>query len=109
MKLIALITTAAVAQDTIYTKPGEECNDIWRMESNIMNPWPERCQVYKTSNECNRYEMSEDGQTILSCDEPEACGTVSTPPKCFQYYKDSAVALGAGLGLGLALLVSSPL
>ena len=52
----------------------------------MMTPWPKYCQVYMTSNPCNKYEMSIDGKTILSCDIAEMCMTVMATPKCVQWY-----------------------
>ena len=84
MKTLALLLplAAGTSVNTMYITPGEECGDIWRNDYDILDPWPERCQVYKTSSPCGRYEMSEDGQTVLSCELPEMCAAVMTDPEC---------------------------
>ena len=110
MKTLSLLLTllATSKAEYLYETPGEECPDIWAEDSrNILDPWPERCQVYKITNECDRYEMSEDGQTILSCHVGTTCMAVYTEPECLSYYKDGALTLGAGLALGLSTLLSS--
>ena len=67
-----------------------------------MNPWPDNCKIYKTSNPCNRYELSRaidsgldiaDSRpvvSIISCDLPEMCIDVVELPECLEYYDEDS-------------------
>ena len=73
---------------TIYAQTGEECGNIFENPLDILTPWPDSCQIYQTSNPCNFYEMSIDGEEVLSCDIAEMCIAQVQEPQCLIYYDE---------------------
>ena len=37
----------------LFSTPGKDCGDIFRNDYDMADPWPQNCQVYKTSNACS--------------------------------------------------------
>merc|ERR1712127_248797 len=90
--LIAMASLIVVAESAMYSTPGEKCGNIYRNEWDVASPWLEDCKVYKTSNACNRYELSLeiDAATgypiVLSCEISDMCMAVVETPRCEEFY-----------------------
>ena len=87
MKLTSILSfiAASQARSEMAAPPlfkETKCKPFFKNSYDVMSPWPKYCRVYMTSNPCNKYEMSKDGTTILSCDIAEMCMTVMATPKC---------------------------
>ena len=86
--LLAMASLIVLVESAMYSTPGSKCGNIFRNEWDIASPWIENCRVYKTSNACNRYELSleKDENTgypvVLSCEIAEMCIAVVETPSC---------------------------
>ena len=90
--LLVIACHIVMVESAMYSTPGEKCGNIFKNKYDVASPWLEDCKVYKTSNACNRYELSreKDADTgfpqVLSCDIAEMCIAVVETPRCEEFY-----------------------
>lgn len=71
--------------DTLFETTGSSCDDVLS-GANVLDPWPENCEVYSGTNACNKYQMVPDGSSVISCYKPSLCVAVVVEPFCDRYY-----------------------
>ena len=86
---LLLLSASQIQSKLMFETPGKDCPDIYRNSWDIAQAEIEHCQVYKTSNACNRFELSESGE-VLSCEVGDICIAVMTDPKCLKKYDSYA-------------------
>ena len=110
--LLAIASLIVLVESAMFSTPGEKCGNIYRNEWDVASPWLEDCRVYKTSNACNRYELSQELDDtgfpiVLSCNIAEMCMDVVETPKCEEFYsvrRSNAFRLGMVSSLVISAL-----
>ena len=88
MKFINILRILSLSKATLFKETN--CPNFFDNTWDVMDPWPKNCKVYKTSNPCNRFELSQDvPPKILSCDIAEMCMAVMATPECLEFYPAS--------------------
>eukprot|EP00356_Strombidium_inclinatum_P002677 CAMPEP_0170478760 /NCGR_PEP_ID=MMETSP0208-20121228/230_1 /TAXON_ID=197538 /ORGANISM="Strombidium inclinatum, Strain S3" /LENGTH=64 /DNA_ID=CAMNT_0010751067 /DNA_START=41 /DNA_END=235 /DNA_ORIENTATION=- len=62
--------------DVEFNTSGEECQTPLNGDYTI----PENCEVFKTENACNLYQLNEAHTEVTSCYLPSECLTVAEDP-----------------------------
>ena len=94
---------------------GKEC--FFRDSILPNKPWPQGCKVYQADDFCSTYEISNEGNYIMSCDIAMVAGQCLAPntkPKtCIEYcppegcVKEKAMMIAASVIALIATLTSS--
>ena len=69
----------------LYDNVTQECN-FFADQEYIVAPWPVGCQVYQHTNGCNKYEISQSGKGVNSCQLKYNCPFQLVEAKCLEYY-----------------------